>query len=59
MNPAAPFHFETLRAIPFGRHLEYHAVIDSTNDQAKRRVADPDCPLPLLVLAARRQRPNP
>jgi BirA family biotin operon repressor/biotin-[acetyl-CoA-carboxylase] ligase len=53
MNEAPQFQLETIRSTDFGRHLDYHAVIDSTNDEAKRRAAEPGCPLPLLVLAER------
>jgi len=53
VNDEPSLELEPIRATVFGRHVEYHAVIDSTNDQAKRRAADPDCPMPLLVLAQR------
>lgn len=51
LNAASPFDLPRIRATTFGRHAEYHIQIDSTNDEAKRRAADPACPLPLLVLA--------
>jgi BirA family biotin operon repressor/biotin-[acetyl-CoA-carboxylase] ligase len=48
-----PFDLPRIQANALGRNVEYHPVIDSTNDEAKRRVAAATCPLPLLVLASR------
>jgi BirA family biotin operon repressor/biotin-[acetyl-CoA-carboxylase] ligase len=53
VSEEAPFQLETIRSTRFGQHIDYHAAIDSTNDEAKRRAAEPGCPLPLLVLAER------
>jgi len=53
VNEAPQFQLDAIRATPFGRYVDYHVVIDSTNDEAKRRAADPSCSLPLLVLAER------
>lgn len=53
MTTDSPFDFPRIRSTAFGRNLDYHPTIESTNDWAKRRAADPSCPMPLLVLAQR------
>jgi len=49
----SPFDFQRLSQAAFGRRIDYHPSIGSTNDRAKQLAADPACPTPLLVLAQR------
>lgn len=53
MNSSECFDFELLGQATFGRRVDYHATIGSTNDRAKQLAAEPACPTPLLVLAGR------